>query len=60
MSKIEDTLSNLYLINYVVPFYSEGRSRGLSDEETEILADKAVNQAIELLEQIKEGGIINE
>lgn len=53
MNKIDDIISNLNLISYVVPSYSEGRGRGLSDEETENLANKAVNQAIELLEKEK-------
>lgn len=47
---IQKLIENLLLISSVIPDYTEGRSRGLTDEETEMLALEAVSEAIELLE----------
>lgn len=49
----EEVINNLNLISSVIPDYSEGRSRGLTDEESEMLAFEAVQQAIEMLERLE-------
>lgn len=50
---IEDIINNLNLIIGVIPDYSEGRDRGLSDDKTETLAFESISQAIDLLENIQ-------
>lgn len=47
----EEVIDNLNLISSVIPDYSEGRSRGLTDEESEMLAFEAVLQAVDILEK---------
>jgi len=49
----EEVINNLNLIISVIPDYSEGRSRGLTDEESERIALEAVQQAIEILERLE-------
>lgn len=51
MNKIEEIIRDLILIDLVVPDYSLGRSRGLSDEEAEIRVIRAIDLAIEVLEK---------
>lgn len=48
---IQELINNLNLISGVIPDYSEGRTRGLSDDESENVALEAVAQAIEALEK---------
>lgn len=48
---IQKLIENLRLISGVIPDYAEGRSRGLTDEETEMLALEAVSEVIEFLEK---------
>ena len=45
----EKIIDDLCLIDNVVVNYSQGRRRGLTDEETEDRALKAVSMAIEIL-----------
>ncbi len=49
----EEVINNLNLISSVTPDYSEGRNRGLTDEESERIALEAVQQAIEMLERLE-------
>lgn len=49
--EVREIISNLKLIDRVVPDYTSGRNRGLSDEESEKIALEAVTQAIETLEK---------
>lgn len=49
----EEVINNLNLISSVIPDYSEGRNRGLTDEESERIALEAVQQAIEMLERLE-------
>ncbi len=48
--KIERLIEDLCLIDNVVVNYTQGRRRGLTDEETENRALKAVALAMETLE----------
>lgn len=48
--KIEEVIDGLSLIDDVIPSYSSGRRRGLTDEETEKKALRAVRLAIDILE----------
>lgn len=54
MDDIEQVIEDLCLVDGVIPDYSLGRRRGLTDEETEKRAREAVSKAIELLEKQKE------
>ena len=58
MTKLEDVIYNLQLINDVIPDYSEGRNQGLTDKETESLSRAAVSQAINILTEIYENNVI--
>jgi hypothetical protein len=49
--KAEKIIDDLCLIDNVVVNYSQGRRRGLTDEETEDRALKAVSLAMEILEK---------
>lgn len=49
---IKELIKNLELIIDVTPDYVQGRRRGLTDDETEMLACKAVYEAIEALEKL--------
>ena len=49
-------IKNLELIIDVTPDYIQGRKRGLTDDETEMLARKAVYEAIEVLEKLESKG----
>lgn len=49
--EIEKIIDDLCLIDNVVVDYSQGRRRGLTDEETENRALKAVALAMEILEK---------
>lgn len=51
---IKEIIKNLELIINVTPDYVQGRRRGLTDDETEKLAYKAVYEAIEVLEKLVE------
>lgn len=51
---VKDIIDNLNLISNVIPDYTSGRSRGLNDDEVEVLAREAVTQAIDLLEKLEE------
>ncbi len=48
---IKEIIKNLELIIDVTPDYVLGRRRGLTDDETEIIARKAMYEAIEALEK---------
>lgn len=50
---INEIIDNLNLISNIIPNYSEGRNRGLSDSETEKIALEAISEAIEILEKFK-------
>ena len=50
---IENIINNLNLINNIIPDYVRGRRMGLSDEESENLPMKAIEEAIEILEENK-------
>ena len=50
---IENIIDNLNLIRSVIPDYSEGRNRGLSDAESEKIAFEAISEAIESLEKLE-------
>ena len=52
---IKEIIKNLELIIDVTPDYVQGRRRGLTDDETEMLAYKAVYEAIEVLEKLENG-----
>lgn len=49
---IKEIIENLCLIDNIVPDYLSGRRRGLTDDETEKLAYRAVYQAVEILEKL--------
>ncbi len=49
---IKEIIKNLELIIGVTPDYVQGRRRGLTDDETEKLAYRAVYQAAEILEKL--------
>ena len=49
---IKEIIKNLELIIDVTPDYIQGRRRGLTDDETEMLAYRAVYQAVEILEKL--------
>ena len=49
---IKEIIKNLELIIDVTPDYVQGRRRGLTDDETEKLAYRAVYQAVEILEKL--------
>jgi hypothetical protein len=49
MSKINELIKKLELIETVTPDYVEGRRRNQYDEETERLANEAIPETIELL-----------
>ena len=51
MDDIEKVIKDLCLVDGVIPDYSLGRRRGLTDEETEKRARGAVSKAIEALEK---------
>ncbi len=51
--EIEKIIDDLCLIDNVVVDYSQGRRRGLTDEETEDRAMRAVSSAMERLEKTK-------
>jgi len=51
MDNIEQVIEDLCLVDGVIPDYSLGRRRGLTDEETEKRAREAVSKAIEALEK---------
>lgn len=53
---IKEIIKNLELIIDVTPDYIQGRRRGLTDDETEMLACKAVYEAIEVLEKLESKG----
>ena len=53
---IKEIIKNLELIIDVTPDYVQGRRRGLTDDETEIIARKAVYEAIEALEKLESKG----
>jgi len=55
MSDIEKIIEGLELIETVIPSYKHARRKGITDEEAETLVNWALEQAIILLEQIKEG-----
>jgi len=55
MSDIKEVIEGLELIEIVVPSYKHARRKGITDEEAETLVNWALEQAIILLEQIKEG-----
>ena len=55
MSDIKKVVEGLELIEIVIPSYKHARRRGMTDEEAETAVNWAVEQAIILLEQIKEG-----
>ena len=48
---VKEIIDNLNLISSVIPDYSEGRNRGLTDEESEKIAFEAILEAIEALEK---------
>ena len=48
---MQEIIDNLSLITNVIPDYTEGRRRGLSDEETGQLALDAVFKAMEILRE---------
>jgi len=48
---MKEIIDNLRLIDRTIPNYSRGRSRGLTDEESETRTLEAVSQAIEALER---------
>ncbi len=50
---IKEIIENLKLIINITPDYAQGRRRGLTDDETEMLAYKAVYEAIEVLEKLE-------
>ena len=50
---VEEIIKNLELIIDVTPDYVQGRRRGLTDDETEMIARKAVYEAIEVLEKLE-------
>ncbi len=49
---VKEIIENLCLIDNIVPDYLSGRRRGLTDDETEKLAYRAVYQAVEILEKL--------
>lgn len=51
---IQKILDDLDLIEQVIPDYSAGRRKGLTDDETEKAAGGAVTKAIEALEELQE------
>ena len=51
MDDIKQVIEDLCLVDGVIPDYSLGRRRGLTDEETEKRAREAVSKAIEALEK---------
>lgn len=55
MSDIKKVIEGLELIETVIPSYKHARRKGLTDDEAEIVVNWALEQAIILLEQIKEG-----
>ncbi len=46
---VDEVLGDLELIAYVVPDYSFGRIRGLTEAEVEVRAHKALVEAISML-----------
>ena len=52
---IEKIIEGLELIEIVIPSYKHARRKGLTDDEAETVVNWALEQAIILLEQIKEG-----
>ena len=54
---IKEIIKNLELIIDVTPDYVQGRRRGLTDDETEMLAYRAVYEAIEVLEKLENGRV---
>lgn len=55
MSDIKKVIEGLELIEIVIPSYKHARREGLTDDEAETLVNWALEQAIIILEQIKEG-----
>lgn len=52
---IKEVIENLKLIINITPDYARGRRIGLTDDETEMLAYRAVYQAVEILEKLENG-----
>ena len=55
MYDIKKVIEGLEMIEIIVPSYKHARRRGITDEEAEKLVNQAIEQAIIILEQIKEG-----